>query len=247
MPLAVSKDPPCIEIRMISLAELYPPAGDNGKGEEQAIGQQAGAEQPAHTEPVVEKPQSVPEEPKCIPKAPQPKPAPVKKKARPRPVTAKPAPRPSTIETTGDSDTQKTADAADEPGHVPSGNTSAGQGGGSQAGVGASGAGRPGVPGGSMDSAFGAVNGPRFANQVRPKYPSVARQLGKEGTVLLRLTIDERGRLVEVEVLAKAGAGFEEEAIRAVKESTYLPARANGQPVKSRAVLPIRFVLKNSG
>ena len=99
---------------------------------------------------------------------------------------------------------------------------------------------------GLIEARFGADNGPRFAHQVQPKYPSAARQLGKEGTVLLRITIDEHGRPVDIEVLSKAGAGFEEEAVRAVRESTFVPARFNGEPVRSRAVLPVHFMLKNS-
>jgi protein TonB len=79
-----------------------------------------------------------------------------------------------------------------------------------------------------------------------PRYPRLARELGKEGTVLLRLTIDEGGSLTHVEVLKGAGSGFDEEALRAVRESRFSPARMNGRTVASRARLPIRFVLRSS-
>ena len=99
---------------------------------------------------------------------------------------------------------------------------------------------------GPVDTAFGSTNGPRFADRVLPKYPRVARELGKEGKVVLRRTIDERGRLANVEVVDRAGSGFDEEAVKAVKGSTFIPATRNGKPVTCVARLPIRFELRSS-
>jgi protein TonB len=124
-----------------------------------------------------------------------------------------------------------------------------------QAGAGAAGGASNGVcagggnePGGSgvAERSFGSPDGPNFLNKVLPAYPALARRLEKEGTVLLRLTIDDRGRPVEVEVLKKAGFGFDEEAVRAVRSSTFVPAKKEGKPLACKALLPIRFVLKNS-
>lgn len=101
--------------------------------------------------------------------------------------------------------------------------------------------------GGVAEVGFGASNGPRFLSRTRPNYPSIARRLGKEGTVVLRVTIDERGRATQVELLKGAGSGFDEEAVDAVRNSTYVPATRNGKPVTCRAILPVRFVLKDPG
>jgi periplasmic protein TonB len=100
--------------------------------------------------------------------------------------------------------------------------------------------------GGAVDAEFGAANGPRFAHRSMPQYPRVARQLGKEAVVVLCVTIDEAGRPVSVEALKKAGNGFDEEAIRAVRESHFHPAKREGKPVICRAILPVRFQLKGS-
>jgi protein TonB len=62
--------------------------------------------------------------------------------------------------------------------------------------------------------------------------------------VVLRLFIDEHGRLLNVEIVEKAGYGFDEAAIEAVKASSFQPARVNGLPVACRAVLPVRFRLE---
>ncbi|HDH00556.1 MAG TPA: energy transducer TonB [Nitrospirae bacterium] len=91
---------------------------------------------------------------------------------------------------------------------------------------------------------FGSADGPRFLKRVFPEYPWVARKRGKEGRVLLRLTIDESGRLVDVEIVERAGFGFEREAMEAVRKSVFLPARRHGIPVKSEVLLPVRFVLE---
>jgi len=94
------------------------------------------------------------------------------------------------------------------------------------------------------DWEFGTATGPKFLHREMPVYPLMARKLGKEGVVVLRLTIDHRGNLLDVEVTQKAGYGFTEAAIEAVKRSTFLPAKRDGQPIVSRAILPIRFMLR---
>ena len=97
---------------------------------------------------------------------------------------------------------------------------------------------------GPIDTKFGSTIAPVFLHKEIPEYPMLARKLGKEGKVVLRLTIDERGNLANVEVIEEAGYGFAEAAIEAVKKSTFLPAEKNGKPIASRAVLPIKFMLQ---
>jgi periplasmic protein TonB len=99
---------------------------------------------------------------------------------------------------------------------------------------------------GPFETRFGSPNGPRFLRREIPNYPHQARQMAKEGTVVLHITIDEAGRPVEIDLVKKAGCGFDEEAIKAVKNSTFAPARREGKPITCKAVLPIRFVLKNA-
>jgi len=96
-------------------------------------------------------------------------------------------------------------------------------------------------------AAFGSSGGPGFIRRVLPRYPRLAREMGREGTVVLSLTIDEHGILQGVEVIERAGHGFDEEALRAMHASTFRAAVRNGRPVASRAILPIRFMLRGSG
>jgi TonB family protein len=90
---------------------------------------------------------------------------------------------------------------------------------------------------------FGSAMGPSFVHREMPVYPFVARRMYKDGNVLLRLTIDDRGKLMNAEVVEDAGFGFAEAAIDAVKKSTYRPARRDGIAVVSRALLPVSFQL----
>jgi len=96
-------------------------------------------------------------------------------------------------------------------------------------------------------AAFGGSGGPGFISRVLPRYPRLAREMGREGTVVLSLTIDDKGILQDVEVVESAGFGFDEEALRAVRASKFKPAVRSGKPVASRALLPVRFLLRGSG
>ncbi len=93
------------------------------------------------------------------------------------------------------------------------------------------------------DVEFGTATGPRFLHKEIPVYPLMAKKFGKEGRVVLRLTIDAAGNLLHVEVTESTGYGFTESAIEAVRKSTFLAAKKNSKPILSRALLPIRFKL----
>lgn len=96
-----------------------------------------------------------------------------------------------------------------------------------------------------IDSSIGAPAGPQFIQRSSPRYPRLAQRLGLEGSVLLRLAIDTSGKLTRVEVINGAGNGFDEEAIQAIKRSSFSPALQNGRPVSCLALLKIRFQLSS--
>lgn len=90
---------------------------------------------------------------------------------------------------------------------------------------------------------FGSPGGPRFLRREVPEYPFPARKRGKEGSVLLAVTIDAAGRLIKVEVIEASDKVFVEPSLEAVRKSTFLPARRNNRPIDCKALLPIRFSL----
>ncbi len=93
------------------------------------------------------------------------------------------------------------------------------------------------------DVPFGSSEGPDFAKRVLPRYPLAAQRRGLEGTVLLRLSIDAVGLLKDAEVIQSAGMSLDQAALEAVRASSFYPARRDGCPVYSTALLPIRFRL----
>lgn len=96
-----------------------------------------------------------------------------------------------------------------------------------------------------VESSFGTSEGPRFIERIIPDYPLSARRMRREGTVLLRLHIDEGGRLLEARVVQPAGYGLDEAALEAVRRSTFAPATKAGVPVECWATLAVRFVLED--
>ncbi len=98
--------------------------------------------------------------------------------------------------------------------------------------------------GGAMEVGFGSPDGPRFLHRVIPSYPEFAQEQEMQGTVFLRVEIDEHGRVVNVKVLKKAGFGFDEAAVKAIRESTFIPAKNEGKCCGCMVLIPIRFELQ---
>ncbi len=92
---------------------------------------------------------------------------------------------------------------------------------------------------------LGSSGAPSFGRRVAPVYPALARRLGREGTVVLKLAIDAEGRLQTVEVVQAASFGFTEAALTAIRQSSYRPALRSGRPVQAQALVTIRFTLRS--
>lgn len=85
---------------------------------------------------------------------------------------------------------------------------------------------------------------PSFKTKVDPVYPDEARRAGLEGLVVLEVGIDSTGKVFDVAVVQSAGHGFDEAAVRAMKESTFIPARRGNEPVAVRLRIPVRYTLR---
>jgi periplasmic protein TonB len=83
----------------------------------------------------------------------------------------------------------------------------------------------------------------KFVNK-NIEYPKQARRMGVEGKVFVQFVVDKDGSLSEIKVIKGIGAGCDEEAVRALKESPkWKPGKQRGRPVKVRMSLPISFKL----
>jgi len=80
-----------------------------------------------------------------------------------------------------------------------------------------------------------------------PAYPAQSRRLGEQGTVVLRVELDESGHVALVRV--HSGSEYprlDEAAMTAVRTWRCTPATRNGRPVRATAMHPIRFVLQGN-
>lgn len=76
------------------------------------------------------------------------------------------------------------------------------------------------------------------------KYPTQARRMGVEGTVIVVFVVNTDGSIQDVEVLRGIGGGCDEEALRVVSAAPkWEPGKQRGRPVRTRMRLPIRFKL----
>ena len=88
--------------------------------------------------------------------------------------------------------------------------------------------------------AFGAA----YLNNPKPDYPSLARRLGEEGTVVLRVKVTAQGHVETLHVQQSSGYGpLDAAALNAVRQWTFTPARLAGKPQAGWVLVPIQFSL----
>jgi len=85
---------------------------------------------------------------------------------------------------------------------------------------------------------------PKLIKLFKPIYPEIARQAGVEGMVILKIQIDEEGKVVNAIVLQGLGAGCDEAAIAAAMQCRFTPAMQRDKPVKVWISYPVRFRLR---
>jgi protein TonB len=79
--------------------------------------------------------------------------------------------------------------------------------------------------------------------EFEPEYSEQARQSKFQGTVLLRVVIDEKGFPREIGVTRPLGLGLDEKAMAAVRRWRFKPATKDGKPVAMEAVVEVNFRL----
>ena len=90
-----------------------------------------------------------------------------------------------------------------------------------------------------------AKTGIGVLRSIKPTYPPSARKYGWEGTVLVRVTVETTGRASKIEVSRSSGrTALDDAAVQAIRRWTFRPARDGNIPVRSVAVIPLKFSLK---
>lgn len=85
------------------------------------------------------------------------------------------------------------------------------------------------------------------ATHTVPPYPPVARRLGAEGVVTLRLTVGGDGRVSAAEIVTSAGREDLDQAARdwIIAHWRYRPALKDGDPTVAQVLASVTYSLKN--
>jgi len=80
------------------------------------------------------------------------------------------------------------------------------------------------------------------------KYPQIALSNGIEGTVVIQFVVDKEGKVSDVKLVRKVGAGCDEAAVKVIRDMNKLPERwtpgkQRGRNVKVLYTLPVKFKL----
>jgi protein TonB len=124
---------------------------------------------------------------------------------------------------------------------VPGSSTAGGGGGTASSGLGR-GSGTPGLP--APTTPLRTNREAKPIQTVRAVYPPLALRMGTESDVSLKIEIDTEGKVTKVEITKSGGAGFDEEALKAVKQSRFEPAQKNGKNVPAEFTYIYRFRLQ---
>lgn len=84
----------------------------------------------------------------------------------------------------------------------------------------------------------------KTTNRVEPVYPATSRRLGEEGTVRLRVLVDERGRAKDVDVMNSSGFDrLDQAAIDAVQRWRFVAATDGTRAISTWTQVAITFKL----
>lgn len=80
-----------------------------------------------------------------------------------------------------------------------------------------------------------------------PTYPAISRRMGEEGKLVLRVELDEDGRIDDARVINSSGYDrLDKAALEAVRSWRCRPSMRDGQPVRAVALQPFNFVLQGN-
>ena len=86
---------------------------------------------------------------------------------------------------------------------------------------------------------------PQPLSNIRPVYPEIAQEAGIEGTVVVQVFIDKRGRVKDTLILKGIpNTGLDEAAVKAIRKTRFRPAKQRERAVGVWISIPVNFRLK---
>ena len=87
---------------------------------------------------------------------------------------------------------------------------------------------------------------PQPLSSIRPVYPEIAQEAGIEGTVVVQVFVDDKGRVKETVILKGIpNTGLDEAASDAIRDVRFRPARQRERAVGVWISIPVNFRLKS--
>ena len=86
---------------------------------------------------------------------------------------------------------------------------------------------------------------PVAMSPIRPVYPEIAQEAGIEGTVVVQVFVDKKGRVQDTLILKGIpNTGLDEAAVTAIKKTRFRPAKQRERAVGVWISIPVNFRLK---
>ena len=86
---------------------------------------------------------------------------------------------------------------------------------------------------------------PQPLSSIRPVYPEIAQEAGIEGTVVVQVFVDKKGRVQDTLILKGIpNTGLDEAAVKAIKKTRFRPAKQRERAVGVWISIPVNFRLK---
>lgn len=98
------------------------------------------------------------------------------------------------------------------------------------------------TPDGATRLPAGEILNGKALSLPKPAYPEAAREKRIEGTVILKIKIDETGRVVEAKDMCGGPPYLSESSIQAAYGARFSPTKLSGKPVWVYGVIQYRFV-----
>ena len=84
---------------------------------------------------------------------------------------------------------------------------------------------------------------PKILKEIFAPYPKEARRSKIEGDVVLKVIIDENGKVLDAEILESLGYGLDEAAITAIRQFIFSPGFKDGKIVRTQIKYRYKFRL----
>ena len=90
------------------------------------------------------------------------------------------------------------------------------------------------------------VSAVEYLRQPRPEYPAMARRMGEEGKVVMRVLVNDKGQAEKIDIQQSSGSQRLDDAARiAIQRALFKPYIEDGKAIAMIATATINFAIDN--